>query len=1315
MKPLVKSPTLGTKYFPFRPALFHLGLILALLFGGIGLHLQPAAAQTEVPPPAPAAAEAQIPASLSQDWLSQAQAYIMRSEYHLTWDDAPLIAGLPAAYQAPNRAQNLRTYFLPDRVQVIRRTEVEPRWSWSLALGEDLQPRHNRLGELQVAANQAVYSLAGLQQTFTNTELGLEQALTVFNPPTERTAEGLSLELMVSSDLAAQEGLTGEVEFRSQDRLELRLGRLQAVDASGQSLPARLHLVRSTTPGEGTQGIQVQVDDQAAAYPLTVSLVLYSPTDTPRSDTGLSTYLDWFDDGLYANSWFGWSVSTAGDVNSDSRSDVIIGAPGYDDGRADQGRAFVYYGQWNGLPTTPSWSYGGENLGHRLGYSVALAGDVNGDGYSDVIIGAPFWYNSAGGPIYLGKVYVFHGNFSGLGASPNWTAQGDQEGQHLGMSVAPAGDINRDGVSDIVIGSPDWNHSGGTFLYLDVGRAYVYHGHTSSGLSATADWIRQGDVENDRFGYAVATAGDVNGDGYADVLIGEPNADSLGYTDNGHAYVYYGGPGGLGDSLATFVGPASGTKCGTAVATAGDVNGDNYADIILGMPEVNVGFGNEGAARVFYGGAGGIDTNVDWYRYGNEQNGFFGNSVATAGDVNGDGYADIIVGMRGYDGTPPDVAVDQGRAFVWFGSATGLTAGSVWDPMNADWKSELLSQNNAYVGYSVGTAGDVNGDGYSDVLVGVPYYSYSETQDGIAMLYLGGPGNLSQTAGWTYQGEAADQNLGFAIAPAGDVNGDGFGDILIGAPYFDVGGNANVGKVYVFPGSATGPQLMYLWYVTGDQAESYFGKAVDTAGDVNGDGYDDIIVSAPDYANPYTDEGKVFVWLGSAGGLTMSAGPSGADWTAEGDWGSSYFGTSVASAGDVNGDGYGDIAVGMPYTYHGANYEEGYVYLWYGGPTGLGPNGTLANADWYAAGGAQFLHLGRVVATAGDVNRDGYSDLIASGMAPDYSLVRAWYGSPSGLRNDGLYDWQIADTTNMFGYSIHTAGDVNGDGYSDIIAGAPGFDSLRGIAFVYCGGASGLGMACWYDTGSHTGAFFGGAVGGGSDLNGDGYSEIVIGSPFYTNGAQDQEGQARVYYGGPAGPVTFNGGDWKVEGNFTYAYLGFAVAMVGDVNGDAYGDLLLGAQNYFNARGKVFLYYGSGRMGYPLLPRQLRSNDSTPIAHLGASDQSSSFRYGVTAKSPTGRGKFFVWIEAKPLSQVFTGGSLSTTWTDLEFPNPYLANATGLPAGNPYHWRLILYYYPVSNPYAPKWSRWIQIPWNGMNETDLRLNGIRVFVPYVKK
>ena len=227
-----------------------------------------------------------------------------------------------------------------------------------------------------------------------------------------------------------------------------------------------------------------------------------------------------------------------------------------------------------------------------------------------------------------------------------------------------------------------------------------------------------------------------------------------------------------------------------------------------------------------------------------------------------------------------------------------------------------------------------------------------------------------------------------------------------------------------------------------------------SAGDVNGDGYDDVIVGAPYLANPTDMEGRVYVFLGSATGLGTSP-----VWTAESNLEEAMLGSSVGSAGDVNGDGYDDIIVGA-YTYSNGQQGEGAAFIWFGSATGLGPNGTPANADWMVEGNQIDAAMGTSVDTAGDVNNDGYDDVIVG--APGYNnkgVAFVYYGSASGLSTTPSWTAEPNQACS-FSYSVSTAGDVNGDGYDDIIIGAPAYwnstYTSHGAAFVYYGSASGL-------------------------------------------------------------------------------------------------------------------------------------------------------------------------------------------------------------------------------------------------------------------
>jgi len=393
---------------------------------------------------------------------------------------------------------------------------------------------------------------------------------------------------------------------------------------------------------------------------------------------------------------FSWSVSTAGDVNGDGYSDVIVGARHYDNGESNEGRAFVYHGSVSGLSNTPNWTGESNQTDADFGFSVSTAGDVNGDGYSDIIVGA-YDYNGRG------KVFVYHGSALGLSISPDWTAEGEP-GDLLGNSVGTAGDVNGDGYSDVIIGAY-WS-----------GKAFVYHG-SPSGLSTTADWVAQCDQANSSFGASVGTAGDVNGDGYSDVIIGADNYGS-GTWKEGKVFVYYGSPSGLSAVPDwTVIGDQLNASFGYSVGTAGDVNGDGYSDVIVGAYTYsNVEF-QEGKAFVYYGSSSGLSITADWMAESNHGGDYFGYSVSNAGDVNGDGYSDIIIGAL----------YGEGRSFVYNGSASGLGTTPYW----------TANRSYSWFGFSVSTAGDVNDDNYSDVIVGAPDFFHYEGYVGAAFVYHG--------------------------------------------------------------------------------------------------------------------------------------------------------------------------------------------------------------------------------------------------------------------------------------------------------------------------------------------------------------------------------------------------------------------------------------------------------------------------------------------------------------------------------------------------------------------------------------------------
>lgn len=382
---------------------------------------------------------------------------------------------------------------------------------------------------------------------------------------------------------------------------------------------------------------------------------------------------DWLDTLGRQGNGFGCSVSDAGDVDGDGKGDVIIGSP-------IEAKIFVLSG------ATGSFIYIFAYFEDYGGFSVSGAGDVDGDGRSDVIGGAPFY----GGvpPNSIGKATVF----SGSTGDSIWSFYGDSVDYLFGWSVSGAGDVDGDGRPDLVIGAR--RGLGGR------GKAYIFSGRTGYQL-----YVFSGD--NPYFGSSVAGAGDVDDDGRADVVIGDPYAN--------RAYVFSGR---TGDTLWVFSGAG---VFGASVSGAGDVDADGHTDIIVGAPSADIDtLTGCGKAYVFSG----VDGHIIWEWNGEASYDRFGHSVSGAGDVDieKDGRADLIVGAPEAD---PFGLFNAGKAYVFSGRT-----GEILCEFNGDYVA-------AGFGYSVSGAGDVNLDGKDDVIVGAPIAEHFGDIPGEAKVYSG--------------------------------------------------------------------------------------------------------------------------------------------------------------------------------------------------------------------------------------------------------------------------------------------------------------------------------------------------------------------------------------------------------------------------------------------------------------------------------------------------------------------------------------------------------------------------------------------------
>ncbi len=455
--------------------------------------------------------------------------------------------------------------------------------------------------------------------------------------------------------------------------------------------------------------------------------------------------------GLSSGDRTGNSVSSAGDVNGDGFDDFIIGASASSQVASLGGVAYVVFGKgtafdalfdFTTLDGTNGFRIDGAAAGDEAGTSVAAAGDVNGDTYDDIIIGAAL--ADPGGKADAGSSYVIYGKtsfasgtiaLSTLAPPDGFTIIGIDAGDKAGTSVGGGGDFNGDGLDDFLIGAPGAN--GGE------GESYIIFGNNTTGLPATVDpstitgtsGLLPGAILAGGTGSSGGTSidfiGDINGDGFDDVIVGGPDALANTFGSAGSSYVVFGSNSFTGASILPVdldgtngfridgISPFDDT--GFSVASAGDVNGDGIADMIIGAPGGN----DPGNAYVVFGKstayAGVLDlttlTAADGFSISGVGNfDLFGESVASAGDVNGDGFDDIIIGARG---ATVGILAASGESYVIFGKATGF--GTSFDLNNLNGTNGFRIEGAAASdrsGKSVASAGDINGDGLDDLVIG---------------------------------------------------------------------------------------------------------------------------------------------------------------------------------------------------------------------------------------------------------------------------------------------------------------------------------------------------------------------------------------------------------------------------------------------------------------------------------------------------------------------------------------------------------------------------------------------------------------------
>ncbi|SEQ20704.1 integrin alpha [Nitrosomonas ureae] len=487
-------------------------------------------------------------------------------------------------------------------------------------------------------------------------------------------------------------------------------------------------------------------------------------------------------------------------------------------------------------------------------------------------------------------------NLSSLNGMNGFRLDGITRADSFGGSVSNAGDVNGDGFDDVIVGAygadSNGSHSGSSYVVF--GKLSGFNATMSlTDLDGSNGFRMNGVSRNDYSGKAVSNAGDVNGDGLDDLIVGAYRADPNG-SYSGSSYVVFGKASGFNATMSLgeldgsngfrIDGVSEQDQSGRSVSSAGDVNGDGFDDVIVGAFNADPNEVYTGSSYVIFGKSSNFDSRIDLsklngsngFRLDGSEYDFLGESVSSAGDINGDGLDDLILSASQADPNGPD----SGSSYVVLGKSSGFEAIINLSRLNGNNGFRLDGEKQFdFSGYSVSNAGDVNGDGFDDVIIGAALADPNGENSGSSYVVFGKATSFDATMnlsilngknGFRIDGEEGD-NSGDSVSNAGDVNGDGFDDVIIGAGQADDSNRENSGSSYVVFGKATGFEAtMNLATLNGSEgfridgivAFNFLGDSVSNGGDINRDGFDDLVIGAPGADHSGAGSGSCYVIFG---------------------------------------------------------------------------------------------------------------------------------------------------------------------------------------------------------------------------------------------------------------------------------------------------------------------------------------------------------------------------------------------------------------------------------------------------------------------